>query len=75
MPIWLEGGLVGLALGAFLVGMEYLLIKRAARERAVRLHRKVVETDPGEHNRMRAIIQFSAVLPFAFAAAWWMLWG
>jgi hypothetical protein len=55
--------------------MEYLLITRAARERAVRLHRKVVETDPGEHNRMRAIMQFSAVLPFAFAAAWWILWG
>jgi hypothetical protein len=75
MPIWLEGGIVGLALGAFLVGMEYMLIKRAARARAARFHRKVVEVDPGERNRMRSIISFSAVLPFAFAGAWWILWG
>jgi hypothetical protein len=75
MPIWLEGGVIGLGLGALLIGVEYLLIKRAARERAVRLHRKVVEVDPGERNRMRSIVSFSAVLPFAFAAAWWIIWG
>ena len=74
MPIWLEGGLIGLGLGAFLMAMEYLLIKKAARERAVRLHRKV-EVDPGEHNRMRSIGTFALALPFAFAAAWWILWG
>jgi hypothetical protein len=54
--------------------MEYLLIRKAARERAVRLHRNV-EVDPGEHNRMRSIVTFAAALPFAFAAAWWILWG
>jgi hypothetical protein len=75
MPVWLEGGLIGLGLGAFLVATEYMLIKKAARERAVRLHRKVVEADPGEHNRMRAIVTFSAVLPLGFAVAWWILWG
>ena len=74
MPVWLEGGLIGLGLGAFLVAMEYLLIRKAARERAARLHRKV-EVDPGEENRMRSIATFSAALPFAFAAAWWILWG
>ena len=74
MPVWLEGGLIGLGLAVLLVGAEYLLIKKAARERAVRLHRKV-EVDPGEHNRMRAISRFALALPFAFAAAWWMVWG
>jgi hypothetical protein len=74
MPVWLEGGLIGLGLGAFLVAMEYLLIRKAARERAARLHRKV-EVDPGERNRIRSIVTFSAALPFAFAAAWWILWG
>jgi hypothetical protein len=74
MPVWLEGGLIGLGLAVLLVGAEYLLIKKAARERAVRLHRKV-EVDPGEHNRMRAISTFALALPFAFAAAWWMVWG
>lgn len=74
MPIWLEGGLIGLGLAVFLVAMEYLLIRKAAKERAVRLHRKV-EVDPGEHNRMRAITTFAIVLPPAFALAWWVLWG
>ena len=74
MPIWLEGGLVGLGLGVLLVAAEYLLIKKAARDRAARLHRKVA-VDPGEQNRMRAIGTFALGLPFAFAAAWWMLWG
>ena len=74
MPVWLEGGLVGAALAAFQVGAEYLLIKKMARERAERLHR-AVQVDPGEHNRMRSILRFSFVLPFAFALAWWMLWG
>ena len=74
MPVWLEGGSIGLGLAVFLVGAEYLLIKKTAKDRAVRRHRKV-EVDPGEHNRMRSIVTFSAVLPFAFAAAWWIIWG
>ena len=75
MPVWLEGGLIGLGVAAFLVAAEYLLIRKAARERAVRLHRKVVEVDSGEQNRLRSITTFSLFLPFAFAAAWWILWG
>jgi len=34
-----------------------------------------VAVDPGEQNRMRAIGTFALGLPFAFAAAWWILWG
>ena len=75
MPVWLEGGLIGLGVAAFLVAAEYLLIRKAARERAVRLHRKVAEVDSGEQNRLRSITTFSLFLPFAFAAAWWILWG
>lgn len=75
MPVWMEGGLIGLALAVFLVVMEYVLIKRAARERAARLHRKTVEADPSAQNRMHGILTFSLVLPFAFALAWWVLWG
>lgn len=74
MPVWLEGALIGLALAAFLVAAEYMLIQKAARERAARLNRKV-EADPSAHNRMRSITTFSFVLPFAFALAWWILWG
>ncbi len=75
MPVWMEGGLIGLALAVFLVASEYMLLKRAARERAARLHRKTVEADPSTQNRMRAILTFSAVLPFGFALVWWILWG
>jgi hypothetical protein len=74
MPVWLEGGLIGLGLAVFLVAAEYLLIRKSARERAARLHRKV-EAEPGAQNRMRSIASFSLVLPFAFALAWWVLWG
>ena len=74
MPIWLEGGLIGLALGAFLVLAEYVLIKKSAKERATRFHRKV-EIDSSEHSRLRSIVKFAAVLPPAFALAWWFLWG
>ncbi len=74
MPVWMEGGLIGLGLAVFLVAAEYLLIKKAARERAARLHRKVT-AEPGETNRMRSIATFAIVLPPAFALAWWVLWG
>jgi len=74
MPVWMEGGLIGLGLGLFLVAAEYLLIKKAGRERAARLHRKVA-VEPGVENRMRSIVTFAIVLPPAFALAWWVLWG
>lgn len=74
MPIWLEGGLIGLALAAFLVAAEYMLIRKSARERATRFHRKV-EIDSSEQSRLRAITTFSVLLPPAFALAWWILWG
>ena len=74
MPVYLEGGLIGLALGAFLVLAEYLLIKKAAKERAVRFHRKL-EIEPSEHSRIRSVATFSMLLPFAFGLAWWILWG
>jgi hypothetical protein len=74
MPVYLEGALIGLAVAVFLVAAEYLLIKKAAKERAARFHRKV-EIDSSEHNRIRSIATFSMFLPFAFALGWWILWG
>jgi hypothetical protein len=74
MPVWLEGGLIGLALAVFLVLAEYLLIKRSAKDRAVRFHRKV-EIDSSEESRLRSISTFALFLPFAFAIGWWILWG
>ncbi|MGH8741148.1 MAG: hypothetical protein ACREUN_09570 [Burkholderiales bacterium] len=66
--------MIGLALAAFLVLAEYLLIKKSARERAARFHRKV-EIDSSEQSRIRSITTFALFLPFAFALGWWILWG
>lgn len=74
MPIYVEGGLIGLAVAVVLVLGEYLLIQKSAKERAARFHRKV-EIDSSEESRMRAITRFSIFLPFGFALAWWVIWG
>lgn len=74
MPVYVEGALIGLAVAVFLVAAEYVLLRKAAKERAARFHRKV-EIDSSEHSRIRSITTFSILLPFAFALAWWVLWG
>jgi hypothetical protein len=74
MPVYLEGALIGLALAAFLVLAEYVVIRKGARDRAARLHRKP-EIDPSEASRMRSIMAFAILLPPGFALAWWVLWG
>jgi hypothetical protein len=74
MPVYVEGALIGLALAAFLVLAEYVAVRKGARDRAARLHRKV-EIDPSETSRMRSIATFAILLPPGFALAWWLLWG
>jgi hypothetical protein len=70
----LQGALIGLALGLFLVAAEWLLLKKAARERAERLHRSA-ELDETGRKRIRSVAGFSAFLPPAFALAFWIIWG
>ena len=74
MPVYVEGALIGLAVAAFLVLAEYVAIRKSARDRAARLHRKVA-IDPSETSRMRSITAFALLLPPGFALAWWVLWG
>lgn len=69
-----EGGLIGLGIGAALVMLEYLLISQAVNERAKKLNRRAV-FDITERRRMATIMRFAVVLPIGFAAAFWFIWG
>jgi hypothetical protein len=70
----LEGALIGLGIGAFLVFAEYLMLSKAVRERADKLKRKT-EFDMTERRRIHSILRFALVLPPAFAFVFWWVWG
>jgi hypothetical protein len=70
----LQGLLVGLGLGAFFVMFEFIFISKAVNERAKKLNRKA-EFDVTDRRRMHTIMRFAAVLPIAFAFAFWWIWG
>jgi hypothetical protein len=70
----IEGALIGGAIGVALTGFEYLMISKAVNERAKRFNRKA-EFDVTDRRRIATIGRFSVILPFAFAAAFWWIWG
>jgi hypothetical protein len=70
----IEGALIGAAIGAVLTLFEYLMISKAVNERAKRYNRKA-EFDVTDRRRIATISRFAAVLPFAFAAGFWWIWG
>lgn len=74
MEMALQGALVGLGIAVFLVAMEYFFVSKAARERAARYKRKP-EIDEVGQRRLRSIASFALLIPPAFAAAFWILWG
>jgi hypothetical protein len=69
----LTGGLVGLALSVLLYFFEYASISRAQKERAARRKVRSVDMDQSERSRLRNLGWFCLVLPFAGAAAGWLL--
>ena len=70
----LQGALIGLGIGAFLTLAEYVMLSKAVNERAKRFNRKA-EFDVTDRRRIATIGRFSVILPFAFAAAFWWIWG
>jgi hypothetical protein len=70
----LQGALIGAGIGAFLVLAEYVLLTKAAKDRAARLNR-VAELDGVERNRIRSMVRFALLLPAGFALAFWFVWG
>jgi hypothetical protein len=68
----LEGLLVGFALAAVLLAAEYLLQRKAARERAEQLKTKF-ELDDSQRRRIASLARFCVFIPPAFAVAFWLL--
>ena len=71
----LRGGLIGFGIAAAMFAFDYYMIRRGAAERAVKHHKKVAELDETDRKRIRSLGRFCAVLPFAFAFAFWVIWG
>jgi hypothetical protein len=70
----LQGLLIGFAVAAFLVGAEYLLLKKDRDDRAKRLKR-AQDFDPTERGRIATILRFGILVPVGFALAFWVIWG
>jgi len=68
----IEGALIGAGVALFLVGAEYLLLKRAVNERAQRYKRKA-EFDITEKRRMSSMWRFAILLPIGFALGFWLV--
>ena len=66
------GALVGAAIGFVLVVFEYTMLKRAAREKAERLHRPE-EWGPIERGRVNTVLRFSLLLPIGFGLGFWIV--
>ncbi len=68
----IQGALIGLGVGAFLVITEYLLLSRDVKQRADKLKR-AAQFEQTERRRMTSMFRFSLILPFAFALAFWLI--
>jgi hypothetical protein len=74
MHIALQGALIGIALGVFLVVFEYYAVKRTVEERARDRHQKP-QFEPTDRKRVRTVLNFAFLIPPAFALAAWLIWG
>jgi hypothetical protein len=70
----LQGALIGLAIGVVLVLFEFMMLNKEVNERAKKYNRKA-EFDVTERRRMATITRFAVLLPIAFAAGFWLIWG
>ena len=74
MHIAVQGALVGLLLGVFLILIEYTFVKKNVEERA-KVHHRKPEFDDTDRKRIRQVVNFSFFLPFAFALGAWLVLG
>ncbi len=70
----IQGLLIGLAVAVFLLGAEYLLLKKDRDDRAKRLKR-TQSFDQTERGRIGTMLRFCILMPLGFAAAFWVIWG
>jgi len=74
MYIALQGALIGLGVALFLIAVDYLHLRRLARERAERRH-VPPKFDDTERRRLASIVRFCIFVPPAFAIFFWLLSG
>jgi hypothetical protein len=70
----IKGAVLGGVIGVVLVALEYLMLSKDAKERAVKLHRKP-ELDETARTRIKTIARFAFVLPVLVGAMFWLVWG
>ena len=68
----LKGALIGFAIAVLLIWIEYVMVKKAVRERATPSNPKP-EFDAQDRNRVRAVVNFALFLPPAFALGAWLI--
>jgi hypothetical protein len=70
----IRGAVLGGVIGAALVALEYMMLSKDAKERAVKLHRKP-QLDDVARLRIRTMARFALVLPLLFGGIFWLVWG
>ena len=70
----IKGAILGGVIGAALVALEYMMLSKDAKERAVKLHRKP-ELDEVARLRIKTIARFAVLLPVLFGGIFWLVWG
>jgi hypothetical protein len=70
----IRGAVLGGVIGAVLVGLEYMMLMKAAKERAERTHKKP-ELDEVARLRIKTIARFAFVLPVLVGGIFWLVWG
>ena len=74
MNVVLQGALIGLAVALLLIAVEYMHLRKLARERAKRRH-VPAELDDTERRRLASLVRFCILVPPAFAISYWLFWG
>jgi multisubunit Na+/H+ antiporter MnhB subunit len=74
MPPFVQGALIGLGLGVFLLIFEYMMISKEVNERAKKYNRKP-EFDVTERRRIATVRNFALLLPLAIGFVFWWVWG
>ena len=70
----IKGAVLGGAIGIILVALEYMLLTKAAKERAEKLHR-TPELDEVARLRIKTMARFAFVLPILFGLGFYLIWG
>jgi len=74
MNVVLQGALTGLGVALFLLAVDYLHLRKLARERAAKRH-VPLEFDDAERRRLASLVRFCIFVPPVFAFSYWLLWG